>query len=359
MKFAHFSHVWNKPGMTPGQRYEQLWRELARCDALGFDYGFAVEHHFTAHESWMPSPPVYCTGAAARTRRLRLGPMGYIVPLYDPLRIVEEAAVLDNVLDGRLELGLVSGIRPEYFRPYQADYARRRELTNEAVGLVKAACGAEGRFSFHGPFHQYERVELSVKPVQRPHPPMWMQSRDPDTLAFLAQEGVNTGYLFFIPRAEVAPRYREYLRRWREAGHAARPNIGYWTLVYVDESDERAVATAAPHIVHAFTQVFGFGDVGGVSTRELAATYERRGELGAAEIARHMTDVEYLVGRNLVFVGSPETVARRVREAAAEGLFNTLLGEFNIGYLNEDELMRSIELFGSRVMPALRDYEPY
>jgi alkanesulfonate monooxygenase SsuD/methylene tetrahydromethanopterin reductase-like flavin-dependent oxidoreductase (luciferase family) len=345
--------------MTPGQRYEQLWRELARCDALGFDYGFAVEHHFTSHESWMPSPPVYCTGAAARTRRLRLGPMGYIVPLYNPLRIVEEAAVLDNVLDGRLELGLVSGIRPDYFTPYQADYARRRELTNEAVALVQTACGADGPFTFHGPFHSYERVELSVKPVQRPHPPLWMQSRDPETLAFLAQAGVNTGYLFFVPRTEVAPRYREYLRRWAEAGHAAPPNIGYWTLVYVDESDERAVATAAPHIVHAFTQVFGFGDVGGVSTRELAATYERRGEHGAAEIARHMTDVEFLVARNLVFVGSPETVTRRLREAAGEGLFNTLLGEFNLGYMTEDELMRSIELFGSRVIPALRDYAPY
>jgi hypothetical protein len=56
MKFAHFSHVWAQPGMTPHQRYEELWRELQLCDELGFDYGFCVEHHFRPDESWMSSP---------------------------------------------------------------------------------------------------------------------------------------------------------------------------------------------------------------------------------------------------------------------------------------------------------------
>jgi hypothetical protein len=56
MKFAHFSHIWAKPGMTPHRRYEELWRELQLCDALGFDYSFCVEHHFRPDESWMSSP---------------------------------------------------------------------------------------------------------------------------------------------------------------------------------------------------------------------------------------------------------------------------------------------------------------
>ena len=68
MKFAHFAHVWTKPGMTPHDRYEQLWRELALCDELGFDYGFCVEHHFTPHESWMSAPSLYTVGAGASYR---------------------------------------------------------------------------------------------------------------------------------------------------------------------------------------------------------------------------------------------------------------------------------------------------
>ncbi len=107
----------------------------------------------------MPSPAVYCTGGAARTRRLRLGPMGYIPFLYNPLRIVEEAAVLDQVLHGRLELGLVSGILPDYFVPYKADFHSRRQVTYEAVLLLKAAFSTEGPFSFAGQFYQYGERE--------------------------------------------------------------------------------------------------------------------------------------------------------------------------------------------------------
>ena len=75
MKFAHFSHIWAKPNMTPHERYEQLWRELGLCDDLGFDYGFCVEHHCRPDESWMSSPSLYAVGAGARTKRMRVGPI--------------------------------------------------------------------------------------------------------------------------------------------------------------------------------------------------------------------------------------------------------------------------------------------
>jgi alkanesulfonate monooxygenase SsuD/methylene tetrahydromethanopterin reductase-like flavin-dependent oxidoreductase (luciferase family) len=352
--------------MAPADRFDQLWRELAVADEVGFDFGFAVEHHFLPYESWMSSPPVYCTGAAAHTKRLRLGPMGYIVPLYDPIRILEEAATLDNVLHGRLELGMVSGIVPEYFNHYthylgsrSQAFEQRRHLTNEVILLIKAAFSNEGPFSFQGRFHRYADVRLSVKPLQKPHPPMWVQTRDRDTLRLLAQEGVSTGYLLFLPREEAAPRYREYLDRWTAVGHPQKPNIGYWTLVYVDQSDEVAVRRATPHIVHAFSQVFGVGDGGFADQERLIANYEARGEFGSAEIARNMSNVEYLLERNLVFVGSPDTVARKIKEAATEGLFNTVFAELNMGWLEEEDLMRSIRLFGNGVIPALRDFEPY
>jgi len=75
MKFSHFYHIWGKPGMSPHQRYEQLWRELQLCDELGFDHSFCVEHHFRPDESWMSAPSLYAVGAGARTKRLRIGPM--------------------------------------------------------------------------------------------------------------------------------------------------------------------------------------------------------------------------------------------------------------------------------------------
>ena len=359
MKFAHFSHVWNKPGMTAAERYQQLWRELAAADELGFDYGFCVEHHFNPRESWMPSPSIYTAAAAMHTRRLRVGTMGYVAPLYDPLRLVEDAAVLDNVLNGRLELGLVSGIVADFFAPYGADFNNRRARTHEALLCIKQALSSQGPFSFNGEFHQYQNVTLGVKPLQRPHPPIWIHSRDADTLALLARVGVHTGYLFLVPRDEVAPRYREYLRLWKEARHPDKPNIGYWVLVYVDETDAQAVAKAKPLFEHCFTNVFGTRADGGVGYQRLAENHEKRGNPRGAEIARHSIDVEYLRERNLAFVGSPKTVIEQIKQAASDGVFNTVMAEFNIGAIAEEDLMRSIELFGSEVLPALRSFEPY
>ena len=359
MKFAHFSHVWNKPGMNAAERYAQLWRELALSDELGFDYGFCVEHHFNPNESWMPSPSIYCAAAAAHTRRLRVGAMGNVVPLYDPLRIAEDAAVLDNLANGRFELGLVSGIVPDFFGPYGADFNNRRALTHEALLFIKHALSSDGAFSFTGESRQYQNVTLGVKPLQKPHPPIWIHSRDADTLALLAREGVHTGYLFLVPRNEVAPRYREYLRLWNEARHPRKPNIGYWVVVYVDETDEKAVAKAKPYFEHCFTNVFGTRADGGIGYLRLAENHAKRGNPGGAEIARHAIDVEFLRARNLAFVGSPRTVIEQIKQAASEGVFNTVMAEFNIGAIAEADLMRSINLFGKEVLPALRDFEPY
>lgn len=359
MKFAHFSHVWNKPGMTPARRYEQLWRELTLADESSFDFGFCVEHHFNPNESWMPSPAIYCTGAAARTQRLRIGPMGFVAPLYDPLRIAEEAAVLDNILNGRLELGLVAGIVPDFFGPFRADFKNRRDLTHETLALIKRAFTSPGAFSFDSAHHQYENVALSVKPLQKPHPPIWIHSRDPQTLALLAAEGVHTGYLFLVPRNEVAPRYREYLRLWNQGGQKEKPNIGYWALVYVDETDEKALAKARGYFTYCFTKVFGTRAEGGIGYERLAENFMKRGDPGGAEIAKHAPDVDYLMQRNLAFVGSPQTVIEQIKAAATEGLFNSVLGEFNIGDIEETDLMRSIRLFGTEVIPALRGFNPY
>ena len=188
MKFAHFSHVWGKPNMTAHQRYEQLWRELQLCDDLGFDFSFCVEHHFRPDESWMSAPSLYAVAGNARTKRLRVGAMGYVVPLYQPLRLAEEIAVVDQMSGGRFECGLVPGISPGYFTPFGVDYNFRKSPTFEFVNYLRAAYGEKQPFSFSGDNFKTDGAKLAVMPAQRPHPPLWMMSRDPATLEFCARE---------------------------------------------------------------------------------------------------------------------------------------------------------------------------
>ena len=362
MKFAHFSHVWAKPGMNPHQRYEQLWRELGLCDELGFDYSFCVEHHFRPDESWISSPSLYAVGAGARTKRMRVGPMGYIVPLYHPLRLVEEIAIVDQMLGGRMECGLVPGISADYFKPFGLDYNFRKSPTLEFVDYLRAAYGETQPFSFHGDNHNTDSAEISVQPMQRPYPPLWMMSRDPQTLEFCAANGINPGYFLVYPRADAAPRYRVFLDNWQKAGWPRKPNIAYCTIIYVDESDDKARDVALKRAARAYE---GFlpppkpGETFEARVAEYAKRFIGRGEPGASEIMANLFDADYLMKNELVFIGSAETVAAKIRKCAEAGLFNVFMGEFNFSDLPEADLMRSIKLFGEKVMPALRGYEPF
>ena len=361
MQFAHFTHIWAKPGMTPHQRYEELWRELELCDGLGFDYGFCVEHHCCPHESWMSSPSLYTVGGGARTKRIRLGPMGYIVPLYHPLRLAEEIAIVDQMLGGRMEVGLVPGINANYFRPFGLDYGQRKSPTLEFVDYLRAAFGKTQPFSFHGSEYHTDNAELSVQPAQLPHPPLWMMSRDPQTLEFCAKNGISPGYFLVYPRVDAAPRYRKFLADWKAAGWPHKPKIAYCTVVYVDETDEKAREVALARASRAYEGLLEPPKAGPFAQRvaEFAQKFVGRGEPNASEIMMNLFDPDYITKRELVFIGSPETVAAQIRRAAQEGLFNVFLGEFNFSDLPEENVMRSIRLFGEKVMPALRNFEPF
>jgi alkanesulfonate monooxygenase SsuD/methylene tetrahydromethanopterin reductase-like flavin-dependent oxidoreductase (luciferase family) len=203
---------------------------------------------------------------------------------------------------------------------------------------------------------------LAVLPVQKPHPPLWMMSRDPPTLEFCAKEGINTGFFIMVPRREARPRYQKFLADWNSYGHGRKPNVAYSTAVYVDETDRKALDVALFRASRAYEGLLPVTKPGDTFETRLAAQialFESRGEPGAGKLVSNIFDPDYIMENDLVFVGSPKTVTSKLRKAAEEGFFNTFMGEFNFADLPESELMRSIRLFGEEVMPALRDYEPF
>jgi len=348
--------------MTPALRYEQLWRELQLADELGFDYAFSVEHHFCPNESWMSSPNLYAVAAAARTKRLRVGAMGHVVSLHHPVRLLEEIALTDQLTGGRIEVGLVPGILPAYFEPYKVAFADRREVTLEFARFMKAAYAGDGHVTWDGPRIPYGNFDLSVMPVQRPHPPMWMETRDVPTLEFCAKEGLHTGYFLMFPRSEAKKRYAPYIAGWKASGWPGVPNIAFSTVVYVDETDQKALDVALADAANAYRGFFTYSDDKDEIRRkqlETAAYFEQRGEPRSAEITLNILDPDYLLENELILLGSPDTMAAKLRRWAEEGSFNTFFGEFNFGNLAEDDLMRSLRLFGTEVIPQLRDFEPF
>lgn len=310
----------------------------------------------------MSSPALYAVAGNARTKRLRVGVMGFVVPLHHPLRLAEEIAIVDQMSGGRFECGLVPGISPGYFTPFGIDYKFRKSPTFEFVHYLRAAYGEKQPFGFKGDNFSTDSAILAVQPMQRPHPPLWMMSRDPQTLEFCAEHGINTGYFISVARAEAAPRYRKFLDDWARHGHAQKPNIGYSTVVYVDETDEKALATALTRASQAYVGLLPLAEPGETFQDRLdkqRKRFEERGEHGAAKIMSSMFDPDYMLKNELVFIGSPDTVAEKIRRASEIGLFNTMMCEFNFADLPEADLMRSIRLFGEKVIPQLRGFEPY
>ena len=149
---------------------------------------------------------------------------------------------------------------------------------------------------------------------------------------------------------------------WKQAGWPQKPNVAYCTIVYVDETDEKALAAGLLRASRAYE---GFlpppqpGETFDARVHAHAKKFIGRGEPGASEIMANLFDPDYLINHDLVFIGSPQTVAGKIRAAAKSGIFNTFMGEFNFSDLPESDLMRSIRLFGEKVIPALRSYQPF
>ena len=336
MKFAHFAQPMEKLGMPMNRRYEQLWCELELCDELGFEYGFQSEHHF---ERSMPSPAMYCTGAAARTKQMRLGPMGYTVPLYDPVRIAEEAAVLDNVINGRLELGLGRGVSPYELGHYGVEAAESRAMFNEALAVLVAGLTHE-RLTFEGNYYQFHDVPKELSPLQQPYPPLWYPTHNPESVVYAAEHGYNLVSLG--PAVAVREHVDSYWKTWeahqhepdRLNGHVAEPKVGIMRQVFVadtDEEAEKAAQAAHGDWYHSITKLWHAHDD---HTYDNFFTWE--------------TSTQF----ETIIFGSPERVREQIARLLEESGCNYIICSFAWGSFTHEQALRSLNLFAEDVMPA-------
>jgi alkanesulfonate monooxygenase SsuD/methylene tetrahydromethanopterin reductase-like flavin-dependent oxidoreductase (luciferase family) len=162
---------WIDRGEAPlHQLYEERLKLLEAADAAGFFCYHLAEHHATPL-GMAPSPALFLTAAAQRTRRIRLGPLVYLLPLYTPLRLIEEVCMLDHISGGRLELGVGRGVSPYEVGYYGVDAASSRPIFNEALAVLVAGMTHE-RLTFEGHHYRYHDVPMELHPLQQPYPPL-------------------------------------------------------------------------------------------------------------------------------------------------------------------------------------------
>ncbi len=316
---------------------------LEYADQAGFFAYHLAEHHGTPL-STAPSPNLFFAALARRTRRLRFGPMAYLLPMYDPIRLIEEICVLDQWSGGRLELGLGRPASPHEAALYGVDMTEARAVAHEAISLITSGL-ATGMVDFEGRHYRLKGVKLFHRPVQRPYPPLWYPTANLGSLPWIAEHGFSTLLLFlFAAPAEVGAQLRVYRqglaehagRPHRLNGHVADPRAGFGIQIHVADTD--AEARRAAREAHA---VF----------------FESFNHLWAehGDLTRHAArgDFETFVHQGLLACGSPETVRAVLQEYLDATGADYLAGVFAFGGLAESQVMRSLHLFTTRVMPRL------
>lgn len=347
VRFSLFDWL-DESGRDIGQTYEERLKMLEYADRAGYFCYHLAEHHGTSL-SLTPSPNLFLSAVAQRTRRLRLGALTYLLPLYNPLRLLEELCMLDHLSGGRLEMGISRGSSPHEGERFGVKREESRAIFLEALDIILMGF-TTGELNYQGKYFQYDHLVTRFRPYQRPYPPMWYPTSNSDSIPWLASQGLST--LFgagqhptFGHTQEMVRRYREEFEAHREDanrlnGHVAHPYYGFTMHVYVAETDRIARDQGRPAYAAWFDNF----------TRR----YVERGQ-GDRHAGRG--DFDQLVEDGKILVGSPATVREQLRRLLTLTEANYFMGAFSWGNLTFEQTMNSLDLFAREVMPALSELQ--
>ena len=333
MKFGVFDHLDRGPG-TLAAFYADRLRLVEAYDKAGFHAYHLAEHHATPL-GMAPSPSVFLAAVAQRTRKLRFGPMVYCLPLYHPLRLIEEICMLDQMSGGRFELGTGRGISPIEIGYFGVDPAAAARMSSECWAIVLQGL-TQKTVDFSGEFFRFSNVPMELEPFQKPHPPLWYGVSKPDSAVRAAQQGLNILSNGTIAAARAI--IDAYRGAFVPAGAASNRLLGLNQFIVVADTDRAALDIARPayrkwhESFHALWRKHNIPPVGVVYPPEF--------------------DGQVAEGRAVA--GSAVTVSEVLRQRSAAIGMNYLVGRFAFGDMALDDALHSVDLFARHVMPAVQ-----
>lgn len=340
MQFGLFDHLDHKPE-APARTLTDRIEFIRQAEAGGFRAYHLAEHHGTPL-GMASSPSVFLAAVAQATSRLRLGPLVYLLPLYDPLRLLGEIALLDQLSNGRLEVGVGRAISPIELAFYGVGDDIAQARTAEALAVLRAGLGAE-RLTFHGRFFHYDDVPLPLAPLQKPLP-FWSASMSVEGLTEAARAGMHTAALGNVEMIHSAvSTYREAFARLahdplRQQFGVAAPLNGMYRMVLVVASDAEAERLARPSYLNWFSKLIKLWRERGIEAPLI-------GSLDNFETARAV---------GMLVCGSPARVADELAAQIDATGVNYVIAQMAYGDLAHRDEMASLDLFVEQVMPALR-----
>ena len=241
MKLGVFDHM--DRGLAPlDQFFEERLKLVEAYDKAGF-YGYHVAEHHATPLGVAPSPGVWLAAVAQRTTQLRMGALVYLLPLYHPIKLLEEICMLDQLSKGRLMLGVGRGISPIELRYYGLDPEKTPAMYAEALEILLRGM-TQSELTFHGEHYHYDAVPMEMTPYQTPHPPLWYGLGRKEAIPWAAKHRVNiVGNLGGAGMRALTDAYRD---EWEAQGNdpADIPLMGTGRHVVVAETDKEALEIA-------------------------------------------------------------------------------------------------------------------
>ena len=340
MKVGIFDHL-DRSDVPLAQLYEERLQLIEAADALGIDSYHLAEHHWNP-VGMAPLPGVFLGAVAARTKRIRLGPLAYALAFHNPLILAEEVSMLDHMSGGRFELGIGRGISPWELSMFGTTMNETRDIFREAMEILVQYFTGDS-VTHRGSRWRYYDVPVQIKPLQKPFPPLWYGSSSGATRDYVASLGaaMNSGWAPSARIKQSADLYRVAWERNKDsalrAGRPVQPTIGSVRMIVIGETDAEAEAVAQPAYERWYASLEHQAHSFGFTALFVPQAYE---------VARRR------IGS--VIAGSPQTVRSELMRHITESGINYPLLQLAFGNLSQAHSLRTLQLFAAEVLPQMR-----
>ena len=341
MKFGLFDHV-DVNDRPLAQQLDERIRYVSAAEEAGF-YSYHVAEHHATPLNMVPVPGVYLGAVARATSHIRLGPLGYLLPLYSPLRLIEEICILDHLCNGRLDVGVGRGVSPFELKYHDVSPETSKGIFLETLETIISGLENE-QLTHKGENYCYVDVPMELRPLQKPHPPIWY----PTTSSEGAKFGGNNGYHFVTlggvnfakPAVEA---YKEAFSKRGRPGDGANNDftggsaIGIMRHIVLAETDAEGIKIAGPAYQAweaSLTKLWRVNNVPGPKISEFIPP-----------------TLEEAIQRGSVVVGSATTVQEKLAEHIQDLGLNYMIIGFYFGNISHNHALNSMQIFADEIMP--------
>ncbi len=337
--------------------YNGFWEALEQvkvAEEAGFDSVWSVEHHFLDQFSVASAPEIWLAAVAQHTERIRIGHGVRLLPFKynNPIRTAEMAAVLDIMSKGRLEFGTGRSASAVELEGFGIDPAETRGQWDEALHMIPKMW-MEDEFSWDSEHFKMPPRNVLPKPIQEPHPPLWMSGTQPDSAILAGERGI--GFMHFSMSDPVGmdakvKSYRDAIKRAKPVGAVVNEQFAAFTALFCGRGDEDASARAGEAVCWYTNLVEAvYASLAGLGEDASYDWYKKRWE----EEGMKQRDLSELVDRHSAIVGSPERCIESIEWYESQGV-DKMLFIVQMGSLSHDDICDSLRRFGSEVIPHFR-----